>query len=174
MHRIDSSTATAENQFTEGSVTGGIPATIVTAAWLNDIQEELLNVLTGAGIAPVKGQQDQLLSSLLALFLGTGEMSTNGYVRVPFKRSSTGARAVATICWGVSPVIASGANQVISLPAAFVSVAGRAWTSYENFLADTAVGNVYIGQVRGLSLSQITIRNLGPANAQFAYLAIGE
>lgn len=67
MHRIDGPGATVDNKFTEGDPTAGVPATVVTGSWLNDVQEELLALLTAAGIAPVKGTQNQVLAALRRL-----------------------------------------------------------------------------------------------------------
>lgn len=69
MHRIDGPGATVDNTFTEGDPVGGVQATVVGAAWLNDIQEELMSVLAGAGIEPVKGVRDQVLKSIRTISL---------------------------------------------------------------------------------------------------------
>jgi hypothetical protein len=67
MHRIDGPGATADNKFTEGDPVGGVQATVVTDDFLNDVQEELMSVLTAAGVAPVKGTQDQVFKALAKL-----------------------------------------------------------------------------------------------------------
>ena len=67
MHRIDSSTATPDNRFTEGDPTIPVPATTVTAAWLNTMQEEAIAVLAAAEIAPDKGNNAQMLAAILKL-----------------------------------------------------------------------------------------------------------
>lgn len=67
MHRIDGVAAAPGNLFTEGSPGEGVPATQVTAAWLNDIQEELMSVLGEGGIAPIKGDKTQLLQAIQQL-----------------------------------------------------------------------------------------------------------
>ncbi len=67
MHRIDGSGATANNRFTDGDPVAGIPATMVTDDFMNDVQEEIMSVLTDRGIAPVKGTQNQLLTAIKAL-----------------------------------------------------------------------------------------------------------
>lgn len=51
MHKIASDGATVDNQFTEGNVSLAIPATIVSAAWLNAVQGELVNMIERYGIA---------------------------------------------------------------------------------------------------------------------------
>lgn len=72
MHRIDGAGATVDNKFTEGDPVGGVQATVVTAPWLNDLQEELMSILTAGGVAPVKGTQNQVLSALTTLIRGQG------------------------------------------------------------------------------------------------------
>lgn len=67
MHRIDGAGATVDHTFTEGDPIGGVQATVVTAPWLNDIQEELMSILGAGGVAPVKGTQDQVLKALTGL-----------------------------------------------------------------------------------------------------------
>ena len=67
MHRIDSSTATPDGRFTEGNPTIPVPATTVTADWLNGVQEELVAILAAAGIAPNKASNVQVLSAILDL-----------------------------------------------------------------------------------------------------------
>ena len=68
MHRIDGPGATVDNEFTDGDPVGGVPATIVMADWLNDVQEELMSILSAAGITPVKGTQDQVLKAFVRFF----------------------------------------------------------------------------------------------------------
>lgn len=87
MHRIDGPSATPDGHFTEGSPSGGVPATTVTDDWLNDVQEEIISVLTAAGITPVKGVQNQLLSALAGALASRPEMERSlekiGYQKYP-------------------------------------------------------------------------------------------
>ena len=69
MHRIDTSTATSDGLFTEGDPLVPTPATVVSADWLNAVQEELVNTLSAAGIAPDKADNAQLAAALSALVL---------------------------------------------------------------------------------------------------------
>lgn len=64
MHRIDTPSAAPGNQFTEGSVGLGVPATAVSAAWLNAVQEEVVAVIAGASIALSKPNNAQLLAAI--------------------------------------------------------------------------------------------------------------
>lgn len=69
MHRIDTSTATPDNKFTEGDPAVPVAATTVSAEWLNAVQEELVAVITGAGLELKKsdnGQLWQAISQLIA------------------------------------------------------------------------------------------------------------
>lgn len=75
MHRIDSfgtaaappsleAPVTAPGYFTKGNPSTSTPATIVSQDWLNAVQEELSNVIEGAGITLVKGTNNQLAAAL--------------------------------------------------------------------------------------------------------------
>jgi len=68
MNRIDHSTATADKKFTEGSPAAAVPATVVTAAWLNVVQEELVKAVLAGGLSlsPTNdGQLGAIITSLL-------------------------------------------------------------------------------------------------------------
>lgn len=91
MHRIDGPGATVDGKFTEGNPAAGVPATVVTAAWMTDVQEELISVLSTAGIAPVKGTQDQLLKAIRTIASGVVGQVRN------LKMSVTAASASATL-----------------------------------------------------------------------------
>lgn len=67
MHRIDGPGATTGHLFTEGDPTQGVPATTVTGAWLNAVQEEVAHVIEAAGITLDKPNNGQLHSAILAL-----------------------------------------------------------------------------------------------------------
>ena len=70
MHRIDTSTATPDNKFTEGDPAVPVAATTVSAAWLNAVQEELVGVITGAGLELQKSDNGQLWQAI-------GQLITN-------------------------------------------------------------------------------------------------
>ena len=78
MHRIDSSTATPDSRFTEGDPTIPVPATTVTAAWLNAMQEELVAILAAAGIAPNKASNVQVLSAIIDLIADSTPLAKVG------------------------------------------------------------------------------------------------
>lgn len=70
MHRTDAPGATVDNKFTDGDPVGGVASTIVDAAWLNDVQENIIAVLIAAGVAPTKGRAADLLDSIRKVALG--------------------------------------------------------------------------------------------------------
>lgn len=69
MHRTDGD-ANVGGLFTEGDPAMGQAATQVTDAWLNDVQEEICNVITDAGIALVKGTRTQLRDAIAVKIAG--------------------------------------------------------------------------------------------------------
>jgi hypothetical protein len=109
MHRIDGAGATVDNKFTEGDPVGGVQATVVTDDWLNDVQEELMSVLTAGGITPVKGTQDQVLKAIRALSVGIIGSARN------VKMSVASASVSATLTADQIFVGASLAGQVYRL-----------------------------------------------------------
>jgi hypothetical protein len=64
MQRIEGATATKDNKFTEGDLDGNIPSTIVTADFLNSIQEEIANVIEEDGIKLDLNDNKQLSKSI--------------------------------------------------------------------------------------------------------------
>ena len=77
MFWIDNATAAAEapaapaegspGHFTGGDPAQQVPATVVDAWWLEQVQEELLGVLAAAGVVPIKGDNRQLALSIRRL-----------------------------------------------------------------------------------------------------------
>ena len=86
MHRIDGPGATVDNKFTEGDPVGGVQATVVTDDWLNDIQENIMAVLSAAGVTPTKGRSNDLLDSIRGRLIGVrtfGAAGTFTYTPTP-------------------------------------------------------------------------------------------
>lgn len=70
--------------FTGGNPTGGVPATRVRAWWLNMVQEELIALLTAAGITPNVASNAQVLAALQAMFApGSAIFLANGSWTAP-------------------------------------------------------------------------------------------
>lgn len=100
MHRIDSSTATPDNRFTEGDPTIPVPATTVTDAWLNAVQEEAVAIILAADMALDKNNNAQVLAAiqkLIAAKTGIAKVGANGLVNpdgVTIKIDATGKISV--------------------------------------------------------------------------------
>lgn len=89
MHRIDGPGATSPgNQFTEGDPVGAVPATVVTADWLNAVQEEIAGVIEGASIALSKPSNSQLHAAILALIAANTTSFTTGDVKLTLKTTA--------------------------------------------------------------------------------------
>ncbi|HEX7821031.1 MAG TPA: hypothetical protein VF463_10480 [Sphingobium sp.] len=93
MHRVDAPGAIA-GLFTDGNPAIGQQATQVRAAWLNDLQENVVAVIEAAGITLEKGDANQLLEALAMLrtsgsLIGTRVLTANGTYH-----ATAGTRAV--------------------------------------------------------------------------------
>jgi len=75
--------------------------------------------------------------------------------------------------WGMTNAIASGANYLQAFPVAYPMINPSVFITYPNTATDAPVGSTYIGQIKGISKANVTIRNLGQASAQFYYFAVG-
>jgi hypothetical protein len=137
MHRIDGPGATVDGLFTEGNPAAGVPATVVTAAWMNDIQEELLTVLSAGGVAPVKGVQDQLLRAIRTMSTGAVGTATNLKMTVPT------ASASATITADQVVVGAGLGGQAYRL-SSYIKSINLATTGPGGMDAGTAPANGYV------------------------------
>lgn len=170
MHRIDVPSATSEGKFTDGSPTGGVPATIVPADWLNDLQENVVAVVLAAGITLTKGRANDLLDAISVIAGGnpTSGATVNDYMDIPVTIRGTGAKKNIRIQWGVSTLPAISADAIVPLPISFT----------ESFLAlvafcDYAPGSGTTGYVsaKPLNLSSFTARS--NQNLSNRYIAIG-
>ena len=75
MHKIDSDGATLSNEFTEGNPLLSIPATVVSANWLNAVQRELVYVIEQAGLTLNTSGSDtgqQLYAAIQIMIAGGG------------------------------------------------------------------------------------------------------
>jgi microcystin-dependent protein len=67
MHRIASAGSTPDHMFQNGDHATGTPSTVVDAAWLNSVQEEISGVVENAGIT-LGSANNQLLLALQFFF----------------------------------------------------------------------------------------------------------
>lgn len=85
MQRIQHPTATPDNRFTEGSPTSGTPATVVTAAFLNSVQEEIASTIEAAGIPLNVGANDQFRKAIFSLVYPVGCVFISTSIQTPFQ-----------------------------------------------------------------------------------------
>lgn len=71
MKKISSltSTATSDGLFTNGSVATGVSPTILDAGWFNTVQNELVNIVQGAGLSLDDSNDAQVFEALKKLLL---------------------------------------------------------------------------------------------------------
>jgi hypothetical protein len=92
MYRIDNSTsaaappaypaAGAAGHFTKGNPGTATPATVVEDWWLDQIQEEIINVITDAGLVPAKATNTQLRDAIAAKVAAAAGGGAHGQCRL--------------------------------------------------------------------------------------------
>lgn len=130
MFRIDDATAATAlptpeaagtpGYFTEGNPTAGTPATNVRASFLNMLQEELMSLLSAAGLTPSKTTYTQVRDAIKAIAISqfTQNLTSPGYVKFP-----NGL----ILQWGQSANVASSTTTTtfpIAFPNACLNVTG--------------------------------------------------
>jgi hypothetical protein len=117
MFQIDTSTAAAveptpapagtPGYFTDGNPATNTPATIVPADWFNQITDELLNVLSAAGITPSKSTRNQvataiskLVSADIAATFGVYAGNPNGHVAGT--QGNVGTSTFPSVIWDIT------------------------------------------------------------------------
>lgn len=93
------------DKFTDGDPVNGIPASRDSADYQNMVFDELINVISQAGLEPDEGDLTQLAAAVVALVGGTFDVrawGTNDYVRIPDKPGGL------IIQWGMVGIAPSG------------------------------------------------------------------
>ena len=167
MHRVDVPSAAAGGLFTEGSPAGGVPATIVPADWLNDLQENVAQAIELSGIPLAKGDYTQLYAAILAragALLPKRSFTANDFIRLP------DAPGGLIVNFGSALVSASNVATVLTLP--------RAWDNGLLQGATTLSGSGNATAAAGLeavpgSLTQIRLYQASAQAQVIRYIAIG-
>ncbi|XWJ92047.1 gp53-like domain-containing protein [Phytobacter ursingii] len=149
MLRIGQIETTAQNnQYTDGSVAGGIAATRLRAAAFNAIQEELAHIIETTGVVLNVNDTTQVLTALQKLLLSRAnpfaDIKADGTVNIGLTNLGLGAIAglgtptgslsggiiripmyngttVETLIlqWMAAPALAAGGNATVTFPTAF-------------------------------------------------------
>lgn len=118
MDKISAYTDTADgDDFTEGDPVAGVPATEVDEGWLNAVQEEIVNVIEGAGITRSAADNAQLKTAIYRTF---GNRSP---AEAAVIRSMKDGNAVKVVCLGDSITYGEDAD-----------LGGQATTTYPEHL----------------------------------------
>lgn len=128
-------------KFTDGNPGAGVPASRDPASWANLVTDELLGVLTAAGITPDDEDNTQLLASLVALGLRAASTVRTGVVQLADSATiQTGtdvamAPTAASLVGGLLGAGGTGANDYVAIPFRDKTTGGRRnlilqWGSY--------------------------------------------
>jgi hypothetical protein len=160
MHRIDGTGATGENQFTEGDPTQAVPATTVTAAWLNAVQEEVATAIEDQGLALDKEDNGQLSQAIAASIQAAFDalpksLGTTGYVTLP---------GGVIVQWGDAPGDLTTATFPLEFPTALLAA----------YITDVGSGGFHAYRVDSVASNNTTLTYACDAGTGGGkYLAIG-
>lgn len=98
-----------QGYFTNGNPATGVAATIVDADWLNMVQQELVNVVLGGGIALSKTTYNQVLAAIKRLCQSTTVLADTGAAN-----AYTATNAVPLVA-GTSPTWVDGVVQAVKI-----------------------------------------------------------
>lgn len=177
MHRIDGPGATVDKKFTEGDPVGGTAATVVTAAWMNDVQEELVSVLAAAGITPVKGTQDQLLKAIRSISTGVVGASASAKMAINVASASatfTADEVLVKSALGNTAWVLPGFNRTINLAATGAGGMDTGTAPVNGYVALYAIYNPANGATALLAVNATSIAAppvYGGANMPAGYTA---
>ncbi|VVM53522.1 hypothetical protein PS925_00487 [Pseudomonas fluorescens] len=107
-----------DGRFVDENPVAGTPGSLIPAVWGNAVTEEILNVVTGAGLAPAEGDNRQLLKALQALLALASPMAT-------LVTSVSASKALAANELGLVLINASSGATTISLPPADLALGVR-------------------------------------------------
>lgn len=122
-----------EHGFSGGNPSGGVSATFMSPEWCDDVQQELINVIKAAGIAPAAATRNQLLLALRSAGVfqtpPTGDRTTKAATTAMFGTEFAASLAVPgyqrlpsglIIQWGIWSSHATPGNAVaVAFPLAF-------------------------------------------------------
>ncbi len=138
MHKIDS-VGSVNGTFVSGSPQTGQKPTRFSADWLNEVQSEVISVLTAANIAPSKGTVTQLRDAIIAIVGGAVGTGTGS---VPTSRQVSGGGLVTgggplvgnltlSVAKALAADIVAGTSDVMAMtPLGFASAFGDGSTGY--------------------------------------------
>ncbi len=137
MHRIDGPGATSDHKFTDGNPSTGTPATVVLAEWLNAVQEEIIAVLTEAGIDPNKASTTQLRDAIIAIATGGGSAITAAAVPIADAGNLLSGTNVEDALQELAAAVANGTVQAGRIRRSVIALTGAS-----NNLAPTHLENI--------------------------------
>lgn len=154
MRKIASNGATVTNEFTEGNAGLGIPATVVSGDWLNDVQNEIVNIVEGAGIT-LGAPQTQLLAAVKKLIGLGGSLA-------PILQAIANNQAAPAVVTGfpvISKVVSQSVEFLYSIyrktDSGNVLETGRCYLSFNAALGAWNITKIVAGDESGVDLSLI-------------------
>lgn len=159
MHKVDSAGATAQNEFTNGDLPGGIARTRLEAKFMNAVQRELVALVATRGIALDQANDNQVVESIVLRCSSLTELRAfpvAGNTRPFTAHVAVGTDGYAmTYRWVNADTTTDNGLGVIQ-PASSPAAGRWIWTpprnAYQASIADTATNAQAIGGIASASV----------------------
>lgn len=120
--KSDSSVGLINGKFSDGNPSAGVPASRDPARHMNAVTDEVLHVITSAGLTPAENNLTQLLEAIARLAAAEAVLDTAGLLRIPVRALPAGELGYLIIQWlRPSPNFSGGATPTVNWPEPFPS-----------------------------------------------------
>lgn len=128
---------TGDGRFAAGNPATGVPGSMVTSKFMNDVQDEIVNLIENAGLTLSTSNQQQMYAAVQAVitsrFSGTNSnLANNGFQKLP---------GGLIIQWG-NALSGEDGESIITFPTAFPTAIFRAFSAEgagDSWLSNVAI-----------------------------------
>lgn len=160
MQKIASNGATITNEFTEGNATLSIPATVVSADWLNAVQKELVTVVEGLGLTlktPGTETGDQVLAAIKKLIQQGGQSAAISFAIPNNQASATDVTGFPQVDHALVRAFEAFITILRRTDSGYVKQTGRLYGTYDTETSSWDLSIVGVHDSSGVEFSMLNV-----------------
>lgn len=160
MQKIASNGATITNEFTEGNATLSIPATVVSADWLNAVQKELVTVVEGLGLTlktPGTETGDQVLAAIKKLVQQGGQSAAISFAIPNNQASATDVTGFPQVDHALVRAFEAFITILRRTDSGYVKQTGRLYGTYDTETSSWDLSIVGVHDSSGVEFSMLNV-----------------